>query len=357
MVYLFGLLGFEQVFIRFSNVKIKNEIQTQRIQFKIVLVTCITTSILLSLIYFIYFQEKNTVNPILFFLAIFSLTLSPVIFNIFRLNSQYSLAQIVANGWKIILFLIASGIFLLKISNLNLLVILLLISIILIVIITAFVVKSRIRFTYNQEINSKQAYTAFSMFFISIASFSLVMFADRFIIESKLGTVIFGDYFYLSNFVLAPFSLLQNYVGFRQVVYFKEKFSIEGFKKFIKQISLLAIFLSVFIVFILAAVIYFDFLNFDFMKYQSVIFLLLLLGIVRLHSSSILPAFEVKTSLESLKKANLLVISISLIISLIIIYFVNSLQGIILGFICIWMVRSLVYRYLLIQQVKKENLQ
>lgn len=355
MVYLFGLLGFEQVFVRFSNSKSKNEIHTQKIQLKIIGFTVSISTILLTLIYLLFFQNGSPIHPVLLFLAFLALAISPILFNIFRLNSDFSVAQLIANGWKIGMFFLAIAFFLLKSQNLQLFFVILLLIILSIVVIAVFYIKRKIRFVFNHEISRKEAYLGFSLFFISISSFSLVMFADRFIIESKFGTLIFGDYFYLTNFVLAPFSLLQNYVGFKQVVYFKENFSLEGFKKFNNQILMMAIALSLLLVLMLIVVVYVDLLNFDFLQYKSIIFLLLILGIVRLHSSSILPAFEVKTSLESLKKANWIVISLSLLVSLIIIYFIGSLEGIIIGFTCIWLIRSLVYRYLLIQQVKKEK--
>lgn len=355
IAYLFGLLGFEQVFIRFSNIIVKNDIQTQRLQLKIIIGIRIVTAVLFTFFYFLYFQAKNPINILLLFLALYCIILSLFLFNVFRLNSQFIAAQLVANGWKIAMLFIAIIFFILNIKNLTLLTVLILTVVILITLWASVAVKTSLRFSYNNELNKKDTFSAFLLFFISISSFSIVMFADRFIIEGKLGTIVFGDYFYLTNFFIAPFSILQNYVGFKQVVYFKEHFNIQEFKKFSLKIFFLALGLGFLLVLMLLALIYLNFLNFDFLKYKLAILLLLILGIIRLHSSSILPAFEVKTSINSLKKANLYVILITILVSLLVIYLIDSLEGIIIGFIIIWLSRTLIYRMLLIKQEKENN--
>ena len=354
MAYLFGLLGFEQVFIRFSNVISKNVIQTQKSQLQIIFLTTFITTSLLTVAYLIFFQRDNPVNLVLLFPTTYCMVISPILFNIFRLNSEFSLAQFVSNGWKLGLALISVGFFLFRKDDLSTVYLLIFLTIIGVVILFLILIKMRIRFSFNDELNVREALSAFFLFFLSIFAFSIVMFADRFIIEGKLGTVVFGDYFYLTNFVLAPFAMLQNYIGFKQVVHFKENFSVSGFKDFNRKILYLSLGLSIILILILFTLVKINVLNFDFFKYRWIIFLLLILGIVRLHSSSILPAFEVKTNLNTLKLANLIVILITVFISLIVIYFVHSLDVIIIGFILIWLTRSLVYRKLLLRQIEKE---
>src|SRR5690606_42035194 len=83
------------------------------------------------------------------------------------------------------------------------------------------------------------------------------------------------------------------------------------------------------------------------------IVLLIILGVIRLYSASILSAFEAKTSIHTLKKTNILVIIISVVLLIIFIGFFHTLNSIITGFILLWFSRTMIYRYMLIKQIKE----
>lgn len=354
IIYIFGLLGFEQFFIRFSNSFQKNIIQTQKNQLIFLTIIIIVTTALSTFFYLIYFQEKAEINRYLLFASNFCMIATLILFNIFRLNGNFALSQFISNGWKIGLFLVVIAFFLFHYHEFTTLINWLLSLVIAIWFMGMLYLLKKIKFKFDTSLNLKETFTAFFLFFISISAFSIVMFADRFIIESKLGTIVFGHYFYLTNFILAPFSILQNYVGFKQVVHFKNNFTIKGFIDFGKQILGVSLALSIAIIIMIIILININLLNFDFQNYLTATGLLLLLGIVRLYSSSVLPAFEAKTSLPTLKKANIITITSTIVISIFVVLWVDSLNGIIMGFISIWIIRSIVYRQLLLSQVRKE---
>ncbi len=81
--------------------------------------------------------------------------------------------------------------------------------------------------------------------------------------------------------------------------------------------------------------------------------LLCIIGILRLYSSSILSAFEAKVSMENLKKSNIYVILITVIILFLQLFISNSMESILIFVALIWLIRSLIQRYLLIKQFKK----
>lgn len=353
VIYIYGLLGFEQVFMRFSHQIERNVITTQKIQILYLSVIILATTLVSVATYQLYFSHYLHINLVLLTLGFLCMISSLILFNIFRLNENFVVSQIVSNGWKILMSFVALGFFFLKSLDLKLFVSIVLVLVIIITLISAFYIYQNFKFNYNHDLNSKDTRVAFINFFIAITAFSIVLFADRFIIESKLGTSVFGDYFYLTTLVLSPYSILQNYVGFKQLVHFKQHFNIENFIKFNKKIILFSIAIGLLLGVMMLVLTKLNFLNFDFRKYTTTIGLILVLGIVRLYSSAILSAFEARTSINTLKTANSIVVLTTVIVSLFVVYASSTLNEIILGFIVIWALRSLIYRQLLLSQIKK----
>ncbi len=354
VIFIFGLLGLEQIFLRYSNFVHANTIATQKFQVSLVVKTITVTSALGTVFFSFYFKEQFHVNPILLYLSSVSMVALLYLFTIFRLNSNFVFAQFVSNFWRIILLLLAVVVFLLKISDLNLLLNLIMLGMIFSFLFALIVFVKKIRFVYNEDHSSKDIMKTSYQFFISIATFSLLTFGDRFVIQSKFGFEEFGNYFYLTNFFLAPFSILQNYIGFKQLIFFKRNFTIAAFNAFNKKVIYFGTLLAIVLFIIPIALKYFKVLNFNFNQYTVVIILLLILGIVRLYSSSITSAFEAKTNVDSLKKANLLFIMTSFIIIIFAVMIFNILELIIGTVILIWLIRTLVYKHILLKQVEKD---
>src|SRR5690606_25767149 len=70
---------------------------------------------------------------------------------------------------------------------------------------------------------------------------------DRLLVENLFTKEEFGDYFYLGTIFLFPFSLLQSYVGFKELVYIKnEKINvISKLKKIVVRSLLLSLVLLI----------------------------------------------------------------------------------------------------------------
>lgn len=351
--FIYGLLGFEQVFVRFSHQKGAYTITTQKTQLKYGLLIVLLTTVLSVVAYENYFTDYLHINILLLSGATFSMISTMILFNIFRLNQNFVASQFVSNGWKIIMALVALFFFAYKMTDLALFINIVLSAIIVIAFISFVIILNKFSWEFNDELSPKNTQIAFFNFFIAITAFSIVLFADRFIIESKLGTRIFGDYFYLTTLVLSPFSILQNYVGFKQLIGFKQKFTITSFKHFNKKIIVFSFGLAFAMVLFIMTLSRLNFLNFDFGFYTTTIGLLLVLGIVRLYSSAVLSAFEAKTSIKTLQTANLIVVSTTIIVSIFVIYTSSTLDQIISGFILIWFFRSLIYRQLLVRQITR----
>lgn len=353
-IYIYGMMGFEQVFLRFSYQKSNNVISTQKTQFVFVTAVVIITT-LISFFTFNLLYNNSKINYVLLFLSTLSCIFTLFLFNIFRLNKNFILAQITSNGWKIGLIYITLVFLLCKNSNINLLINILLGFIILTVFILTFFLFKRIKFEFNKDLNTKDLLNSFFHFFISITSFSVLLFGDRFLIEHKVGIVDFGNYFYLTNIVLAPFTILQNYVGFKQLVAFKENLNKDVFKDFNKKITLLAIALSVVVTLVIFLIVQINIFSFDFIKYISTIGLLLILGFVRLYSSGVIAAFEAQTNIKNLKKTNLIVVLATSLIIIILVNACSTINQILIGFILIWFFRSVILRQFLLYQIENNQ--
>jgi hypothetical protein len=240
-------------------------------------------------------------------------------------------------------------------TNLTLFVNILSVNIILITVIALFFVKTKLKFVYISEINTKEICISAFHFSLAIFAITLIIFSDRFIIERKHNIEEFGNYFYLTNFFLAPFSILQNYIGFKQLIIFKTNFSFEYFKAINKKVLLLGFFISL-ILFSLSFIIdYLNIVKFDFNKYVIIIIILLITGIVRLYSSAILSAFEAKTNIRTLRNSNIYIISATIGVISFILIFVTKLEFILVFFIIIWLFRSIIHKKLLMKQLKNNS--
>ncbi len=354
MMNLYGLLGLEQVFIRFSDFYQKNKIFTPLFILKLVAVIIVVSSFFGTLLFIQYATDTLQLNFLLVLFATISIVSLLFIYNVLRLNSDFVLSQVFFNLWKFFLIILVLLSFVFFKLNIVLFINLLMTIIILSFLISFYFCFKRIQFSYKKNVSKTDIIKTSIQFLISITSFSLLIFGDRFIIEHKFGIEEFGNYFYLTNFFLAPFSILQNYIGFKHLIIFKLDFKVASFNNFNRKIIFFGICLSLSLFIFLKTVSYYSVLNFDFNHYNLTIILMLIMGIIRLYSSSITSAFEAKTNVNTFKKGNIIFIVLSLIIVFIDFIFINTLDLIICSIILIWLIRSIVFRQLLLGQINKE---
>ena len=350
-MYIFGLLGFEQVFIRLSSAGSSNIIKTQNYQIKSILWISLFTSIT-GTISFKYLFSEIPINFILLFIATYSISNLMLIFTIFRLNSDFFIAQIIVNFWKIILFFIS--IFLLKFEFLFPVTTILLIVIIIGFLISLYFLRKTVIFQYNKDFSKNEIQGYFLHFFLSILIFSFLSFGDRFIFNEMFGIKEFGDYYYLCNFFLAPFSIFQNYIGFKHIIQFKESFNKKMFNKLIFKIICFGLIL----ILILSLISYFIFqykiLSFNFSKHIVAISLLLLIGLTKLYYAAIAALFEAIATKNTIKLVNiyfLLFLIFNIIIGVI---FIKTIAQLIFMVLLVWLFRCFIFRLILFKQYNKD---
>ncbi|SHO72439.1 O-antigen polymerase [Flavobacterium cucumis] len=349
VIYLFGILGLEQNLLRFSSKK-NNTIETQITQIRVIFLVSILSTLVGSL-FFLFFYPEIKIFYALLLIITYSMINKLFLSNLFRVNLNFVYSQLISNFWKIVLFLISIVFFIFKIKSFEKLILLISSSILVIFVFSLILFKKKIQIKYVNDINDKTLYTSALHFFISITLFTILIFADRFIIEKKFSVEEFGNYFYLTNFFLAPFSIIQNYIGFKQLIYFKHNFSFPEFKLINLKNFILGIFLSFVLYFFSTALTKLGLSTFKFESYFYDILIILLIGVLRLFSSSILSAFEALANVESLKKANMYIITITFISLSIANIFCFSIITVLLCFVVIWFFRSLTHLYLLKKQL------
>ena len=116
LMVTFGLLGFDQVFLRISEAVDKKTIQTSK---KLIIIILIVWAIfgLFSSIGFMSFFSGLEINSIYIVICTLSVTASIFLYNIFRLNSSFLISQFLLNNWRFILVTLAiAGIYFYKID-------------------------------------------------------------------------------------------------------------------------------------------------------------------------------------------------------------------------------------------------
>ena len=138
------------------------------------------------------------------------------------------------------------------------------------------------------------------------------------------------------------------------MVLFKNNFTVEYFNQQNRKSIIIGLFLGTFLLGIANIVSYFKILDIDLKKTICIVLLLILTGILRLYSASILAAFEAKVSVETLKKSNIIIIGITSVVFTVAVYAAKSIEEILFCVAIIWVLRALVQRYLLLKQHQKK---
>src|SRR5690606_1115375 len=149
-------------------------------------------------------------------------------------------------------------------------------------------------------------------------------------------------------------SIIQNYIGFKQLVFFKDNFTVKIFKQKNKKSIIIGIVIGVSLFLLVSLISYFDLITFDFKNHTFLIVLLIVTGVVRLYSSSILSAFEAKVSVDTLKKTNIVIVFITVIMLISATYLTGNIQEVLFCVIIIWASRAFIHRYMLLKQIQND---
>ena len=351
----FGFLGLEQVFLRLSEVR-DDKLLTDKKLLKITFVVGLLFSLLLSAVFSKIFLKIQVATTLLMLLT-FSTSLMMFLYNIVRLKKQFVVAQLFNNMWKYIV-LVITGILLIG-GNVNaktLIEIFTYVSIGSATFFSIYVIKN-IPFKFTNSFELSAIYKYSFHFVISMLSITFIGFFDRFYIKAFFGSEAFGDYFYLATIFYFPFALLQGYVGFKELVFFKTNASLPILKRKLRNINVLSVIIAIAIygaayvlndLEVIPAI--------DFASSGSVILILMALGVLRINYSMLSSVLGATGSIKIIRNANIQSLVFILLIFAAGSNYLISVEAVAFCILLVWISRILVWYFNAVKQLKIDTI-
>ena len=351
----FGFLGLEQVFLRLSEVR-DNTLVTDKKLLKITFVVGLLFSLLLSAVFSKIFLKIQVATTLLMLLT-FSTSLMMFLYNIVRLKKQFVVAQLFNNMWKYIV-LVITGILLIggNVNTKTLIEIFTYVSIGSATFFSIYVIKN-IPFKFTNSFELSAIYKYSFHFVISMLSITFIGFFDRFYIKAFFGSEAFGDYFYLATIFYFPFALLQGYVGFKELVFFKTNASLPILKRKLRNINVLSVIIAIAIygaayvlndLEVIPAI--------DFTSSGSVILILMALGVLRINYSMLSSVLGATGSIKIIRNANIQSLVFILLIFAAGSNYLISVEAVAFCILLVWISRILVWYFNAVKQLKIDTI-
>ena len=351
----FGFLGLEQVFLRLSEVR-DDKLLTDKKLLKITFVVGLLFSLLLSAVFSKIFLKIQVATTLLMLLT-FSTSLMMFLYNVVRLKKQFVVAQLFNNMWKYIV-LVITGILLIggNVNTKTLIEIFTYVSIGSATFFSIYVIKN-IPFKFTNSFELSAIYKYSFHFVISMLSITFIGFFDRFYIKAFFGSEAFGDYFYLATIFYFPFALLQGYVGFKELVFFKTNASLPILKRKLRNINVLSVIIAIAIygaayvlndLEVIPAI--------DFTSSGSVILILMALGVLRINYSMLSSVLGATGSIKIIRNANIQSLVFILLIFATGSNYLISVEAVAFCILLVWISRILVWYFNAVKQLKIDTI-
>jgi len=351
----FGLLGFEQVFLRISEAVDSRKIQTSK---KLTLIILFVWAIfgLLGSIGFMSFFSGLDVNSIYLVICTLSVTASIFLYNIFRLSSSFLISQFMLNNWRFVLILLTIiGVYIYKI-DIESFIRWFSYFLLLLLILQSFFTFKRVHFEFSIIEVPKRIYAFAINFFIALLTISLISFGDRFFIKINFGAVELGEYFFLATIFIFPFSLLQGYIGFKELVFYKNQSSEIKIRNKLIMINLLGVLFGGAIVITSIISNQLEIIPYINIKDNIVIVIIFIFtGIIKLNYSLFSAILGARGEVVTIRKANIQ--SIVSILAILFLFFrtLNKLEYVAFIVLLFWLSRILIWNYNIMKQLKKSS--
>ena len=342
---LFGLFGFDHVFIRTAIIKDKKIILDSR------LISVTLLIIIISVLVFNFSIDRYYnfgVSNFMLILLTSSILLLKISHQLLRSLSMFVISQLTLNLWKIglLLFIFLSiylGI------NINLQAIIFSILVFCLFALASYLpLLSKIDLKIL-DYSSTDLLKLGLGFLLAIGSVTILSFFERFIIEKKFGLSDFGNYFFYVNIYLYPFLFLSTYIGFKELVAFKKTFTNVVLKQKLIQ-TLRGTILLGFLYFIITIIIQ-NMGIYDLKISQNLPLILALVfwGVVRIIAALLSSAIGAVGDQKDLNKINIYSGALFLFLFLLI-PLVHTIIGVVILFIVIWVLRYSAYYFLLLKK-------
>lgn len=274
IIVSFGLIGFDQVLLRLSTIE-KDLVVVPKDIFIFILLSGFISPVAIGYYFSDQFEELPFGLLLLSGLAINSMIMA---YNVLRLKKNFVVSQLFQNGYKIAFLLFVGLLFLCyPLSTKNIVAV----STLIVCLFSGSALYNLFR---NLRISNKKTASLFNFFLsfsLNMALLTLLSYGERILIVSELGEDTFGKYFYYATVFLFPLTLIQYYVGFKELVFFKEKRDTKMLHNKLKKIFIGGI-LLVGGVFLVVWIDNGTFLSIDIIENLWLVILLSILGITKL---------------------------------------------------------------------------
>ena len=208
-----------------------------------------------------------------------------------------------------------------------------------------FVTSKSVKITAEKQ-EHKSSDIAFLSFnyLLALLSLSVISFGDKILITEKLGVEVVGNYFYLSTLCLFPFSLLQSYIGFKELVAYKEQLCLKKIYKSLKKATIFGV-LVAFALFV--TYFFLTRLNILHISYQTDLYIILVLlgiGVIKLNYGILSSVLGARASVNDVVISNSVFI-ISLVVLVTLAFYTSDLIQLLLYVLLAWVVRLLIWFY------------
>lgn len=355
----FGFLGFEQVLIRYSNVK-SSVIDCNYFNKKILIFSLLFFTSICIMLSFFFIDDITTIlltNIILLLVAF-----SAYNYNIYRIIKNFETSQIYNSLWRVSLSVSLGLLVLINYFNLsffkkiNLNVYLLIVLLFLLITTIILRVKTKkITFNYTNNIKNKDLIRLSFQFSISSLSLLLINNIDKFFLK-QYNPESLKTYFFLFNFFISPFALIQSYLGFKFMVEFKEFLTLQKLKNIFIKINKIGFGLVIFILITFISLTKVNIIN---LKYENLYLLILIFlstSIIKINYTLVSSLNGAKSSLSTIIKSNIYsLITIILSVFLVISYKLFNPIEISLVILFNWLIRSIIYYYFTIKKITYDD--
>tara|TARA_R110002049_G_scaffold293010_2_gene477820 strand:- start:10429 stop:11628 length:1200 start_codon:yes stop_codon:yes gene_type:complete len=339
IVSSFGLIGFDQIFLRLSRVELKMVFINSD-----VLVFLLLSAFLTPLLFSYYFYSINTdIRFYQFILTGVGINIIILTYNLFRLTNEFSQAQIFKNGFRILVLVFSlTFVFALKSEiSINYIIDFIVISVALFALFGLWFLFKKIK-TNTTKTNNLLNF--FFSYFINLAIITSLGFGERLLILENISENDFGKYFYYATIFLFPLTLVQQYVGFKELVGFKTGVDKTVVNNKIHRIIILGT-MILFVIIIIAKIDNGFFLQVNFNDDFWLIIVLAVLGLVKLVYGLFSAILGAVGNAREIYLVNVLTI-VSILISLLYLFLIElNLITVTISLILIFLLRTLYIYY------------
>lgn len=338
-----GVIGYDQVIIRLSKLNEKGlEID------RVILLVGGVILVLTPGLSFAFLKVFGVINEFTISYALMSWTAAgiAILAIVFNLQGRLLESYLFLGTWKILLLLIVAALYSTNVSigNFD--------SLILISLAFTFfwlaIFRRKILNVTKGIIDSKTVYLLYFSSVVSLISYQAFSSLDRYLIISNFDKVVFGDYFFIFNFILAPTTIFVTYYTVQRLKLYKSNFSYSMMIKDYARVSFFSLFSGSVLMFIIFFANHLGYISYNSLSAFDVA-LIYLLCVVRNGYAILAAAYKIFASKNTLIATAILFGVFSLFFYMFFQKNVDwiSIRHVLVSVIALWSLRVVLYFFII----------